>query len=187
MLGDTVGDFLIDLQEQGLNLETLHIIGFSLGAHVSSNAARRIQSQRNITIKRITALDPAGPMFSLIPDLFNLDVGLEPSDAVFVDALHTSLILGETKQIGTADFYANGLFLSLQPGCLLIEVCSHLRAPAYFNESILSCGFTATPLLSDRPAVIYGEHMTTNATGIYYFQTNSNFPFAQGNYTCSTV
>lgn len=64
----------------------------------------------------LLALDAASPLFEFY------DVGLNVSDAVFVDALHTSAgdsilsgKLGVVRPIGHVDFYLNGG--TYQPGC----------------------------------------------------------------------
>ncbi|NWR78135.1 LIPR3 protein, partial [Centropus unirufus] len=59
----------------------IHIIGHSLGAHTAGEAGRRIQG-----VRRITGLDPAGPCFEGTPPLVRLD----PSDANFVDIIHSN-------------------------------------------------------------------------------------------------
>jgi len=59
-------------------------------------------------------LDPAGPGFEPIPLITN---HLEPSDALFVDVIHTNPgILGYVQPTGTVDFYPNGINPN-QPGC----------------------------------------------------------------------
>lgn len=41
---------------------------------------------------------------------------LDENDAQFVDIIHTTVLLGQYKQIGNIDFYPNGAE-KLQPGC----------------------------------------------------------------------
>ncbi|XP_071811294.1 pancreatic triacylglycerol lipase-like [Apostichopus japonicus] len=140
--------------------QTWHIIGHSLGAHVSGYAGER---QNNLG--RITGMDPAGPYF----EDTDLVVRLDPTDAMFVDAIHTdtdpiyTIGLGILQPVGHVDFYVNGG--RQQPGCdagLLERIifddgslwdagvqfvaCNHLRSYEYFTESILSansCPFEA--------------------------------------------
>nr|CAD7414454.1 unnamed protein product [Timema poppensis] len=57
-----------------------HLVGHSLGAHICSYAANNITG-----VARITALDPAQPLF----EGFDNDVHIDPSDALFVEVLHT--------------------------------------------------------------------------------------------------
>lgn len=58
-----------------------------------------------------TGLDPAGPLFNF------LEVHLSPSDARFVDIIHTDFgFYGISKNMGTVDFFPNG-GRRIQPGC----------------------------------------------------------------------
>ncbi|XP_073210889.1 pancreatic lipase-related protein 3-like [Lepidochelys kempii] len=90
----------------------IHIIGHSLGAHVAGDAGRRIRG-----IKRITGLDPAGPLFEGTPPKVRLD----PTDARFVDVIHSNAAqfptvgAGIVNTSGHLDFYPNGG--SIMPGC----------------------------------------------------------------------
>jgi pimeloyl-ACP methyl ester carboxylesterase len=59
--------------EHGLRPEDVHLIGHSLGAHLSAYAAERVPN-----IGRITALDPAEPYFQGM----GTQVRLDPSDAL---------------------------------------------------------------------------------------------------------
>ncbi|GFS11190.1 pancreatic lipase-related protein [Elysia marginata] len=163
------------LQEKGLHLYDLHLIGHSLGAHVSSYVGRLMNSN----IGRITGLDPAGPWF----DTFGVGARLDPSDAKYVDVIHSNGDFlnfyggfGLLKQCGHVDFYPNGG--KKQPGCtdgvgggsetllgsffsgttedveeavLSAIGCSHGRAYEIFIESIKlagSCEFRAFPCSS---------------------------------------
>jgi pimeloyl-ACP methyl ester carboxylesterase len=82
-----------------------HCIGHSLGSHVCGYAGARIPG-----MGRISGLDPAGPYFENTPAIVRLD----PTDALFVDALHSDgtanllLGLGMMQDIGHVDFYPNG-------------------------------------------------------------------------------
>lgn len=63
-------------------------------------------------LSRITGLDPAMPGFAFVSDENKLD----PSDANFVDIIHTNAFLqGKVERCGHVDFYMNGGVL--QPGC----------------------------------------------------------------------
>lgn len=59
--------------EHGLRPEDVHLIGHSLGAHLSAYASERVPN-----IGRITALDPAEPYFQGM----GTQVRLDPSDAL---------------------------------------------------------------------------------------------------------
>ncbi|XP_068244011.1 pancreatic triacylglycerol lipase-like [Palaemon carinicauda] len=136
----------------------VHIIGHSLGAHAAGYAGERIKG-----LGRITGLDPAEPMFQDMP----LRVRLDPSDAKFVDVIHTDsdsiffLGLGLEQPSGHVDFYPNGG--RSQPGCLhpirasisvlaqgidfatgmtpeqkVYATCSHSRSTQLFIDSVVT-------------------------------------------------
>lgn len=62
----------------------LHFIGLSLGAHIVGQAANLLRQKDNITVDRVTGLDPAEPCFETRNAL-----RLKSSDARFVDVIHT--------------------------------------------------------------------------------------------------
>ncbi|KAK1164314.1 inactive pancreatic lipase-related protein 1-like [Acipenser oxyrinchus oxyrinchus] len=128
----------------------VHLVGHSLGSHIAGEAGKRIPG-----IARITGLDPAEPYFQNTP----AEVRLDPTDALFVDVIHTdasclipSVGLGMMQAAGHLDFYPNGG--EYMPGCsknMLSTVldldgiwegttnfvaCNHNRAIKYFTESI---------------------------------------------------
>ncbi|XP_067399582.1 pancreatic lipase-related protein 3-like, partial [Emydura macquarii macquarii] len=128
----------------------IHIIGHSLGAHAAGDVGRRIRG-----IKRITGLDPAGPFFQGTPPIVRLD----PSDARFVDVIHSNAAqfpivgLGMVNATGHLDFYPNGG--SIMPGCInliipagrkdqeaylkgnILPTCHHSRSHQFYFHSIL--------------------------------------------------
>ncbi|XP_053535672.1 pancreatic triacylglycerol lipase [Ictalurus punctatus] len=148
------------------NPENVHIIGHSLGAHMAAEAGRRTPG-----LGRITGLDPAEPYFQGCPPLVRLD----PSDALFVDVIHTDTLpmipclgLGMSEAVGHLDFYPNGG--ESMPGCKsmlgcekninseTVDIdgiwegirdffgCNHLRAYKYYSHSILNPkGFLGYP------------------------------------------
>ncbi|XP_036591713.1 inactive pancreatic lipase-related protein 1-like [Trichosurus vulpecula] len=141
----------------------IHIIGHSLGAHAAGEAG-----QRTPGLSRITGLDPAESSFEGAPE----EVRLDPSDALFVDVIHTdaaplipNLGFGTTQPVGHLDFFPNGG--EEMPGCkknILSQIvdidgiwsgtrdfvaCNHLRSYKYYSDSILNPdGFTAFPCAS---------------------------------------
>lgn len=129
-------------------LDNIHLVGFSLGAHVVGFLGREVQEQiKNDDgspkkVGRITGLDPAGVFIE------NLKGNrIDRSDAGLVDIIHTSH-LAFPRALGHVDFYPAGG--KQQPGCPWtgsdFEMCSHMRAKEYFRESIVpdSTKFTAS-------------------------------------------
>ncbi|XP_066968509.1 pancreatic triacylglycerol lipase-like isoform X2 [Macrobrachium rosenbergii] len=107
LVGLEIAYFIGWLQENlGLNPADVHIIGHSLGAHVAGYAGERTPG-----LGRITGLDPAEPFFQYLPETVRLD----PSDANFVDVIHTdseSIFnigqgFGLRQPVGHLDFYPN--------------------------------------------------------------------------------
>lgn len=108
-----VGNFLCSLsRQQRIRLSSMHLVGHSLGGQMSGLIGQHTQEYCGVSIGRITALDPAGPLFQGRDQ----DERLDKSDALFVDVMHTNqLELGYYGDCGDADFYVNcGI---LQPGC----------------------------------------------------------------------
>lgn len=120
-IGNAIGDFLHGLvRADKLELDEVHLIGHSLGAHLAGYVGQRIQYRTDgLKLFRITGLDAAGPGFLGFPEDGRLDV----SDALFVDAIHTNGgQFGYPQDYGDVDFYPNcGLF---QPGCLDFDVAN---------------------------------------------------------------
>lgn len=127
--------FLKNMHNDGFPLSSVHLIGFSLGAHVAGIAGKSVQKHLNRKLERITALDPARPCFSR-PSQYRLDKG----DAKFVQVLHTSAgVLGLEVPLGHMDVYANGV-LTKQPECsdrsISLE-CDHAQAWKLFSASVM--------------------------------------------------
>lgn len=88
----------IFLAQAQIGPESIHVVGHSLGAHIATHVGRCfdgaidryvdefISSNRQLTnLCRMTALDPAGPLFTP----FTTDA-LSKYDFQFVDSIHTS-------------------------------------------------------------------------------------------------
>lgn len=138
---------LIETHRNTLSVDQVHIVGFSLGGQIAGFFGRHFKQTTGKLIPRITALDPAGPLFD------NTNVCLSDKDARFVDVIHTSggeaIVVGELgidRPVGHVDFYPNGG--KMQPGCKPLDIpCDHFRAPAYFLESLRNkeCRFVSNP------------------------------------------
>ena len=74
-------------------VQDFHIIGHSLGAHIAGYTGEKLIDLEQGKLGRITALDPAQPLFQDMPEFVRLD----PGDAEFVDVIHTdakSILVG---------------------------------------------------------------------------------------------
>ncbi|XP_051893854.1 lipoprotein lipase-like isoform X2 [Pristis pectinata] len=144
----------------------MHLIGYSLGAHVAGFAGSRVTNK----LGRITGLDPAGPVFEGL----HAQERLSPDDATFVDVLHTftreslGMSIGIRQPVGHVDIYPNGG--SFQPGCDLQKAvnniamygiyafseavkCEHERSIHLFIDSLLH---------EDQPCIAFrcGSHQS---------------------------
>ncbi|XP_027887691.1 lipase member H-like isoform X1 [Xiphophorus couchianus] len=203
-VADNLTAFIKMMQEHGTSLSAIHMIGVSLGAHISGFVGANLNS----SIGRITALDPAGPTFTGKPPEMRLD----PTDAQFVDALHTDIdFLGFRAPLGHIDFYANGG--TDQPGCPKTVLspggyfkCDHQRSVLLFMDTINeACPSPAFPC-SSYEDFLDGRCMSCDRFGEagcpvfgydvirwkdvlnrlsqtkYYFNTNSDSPYCLTNY-----
>jgi len=181
-------EFLVDNRVTALS--QIHMIGHSLGAHVCGFTGAGLLVGR---LPRITASDPALPLFGSAPDSGRID----PTDAVFVDVIHTAggflweggLAFIEPR--GDVDFYPNGG--TKQPGCTgipeIVGACSHARSYEYFSESVrdgesfTGCKCSTWEHFNDcacEDMAKMGEGTPTSARGFYHVHTNSKAPFGQG-------
>lgn len=141
--------FMDEMLINGASLDSIHMIGVSLGAHISGLVGQMFGGQ----LGRITGLDPAGPLYRGKPPSERLD----PTDAQFVDVIHSDTDgLGYADALGHVDFYPNGG--TDQPGCpptvfagLKYFKCDHQRSVFLFMASLKkSCNITAYPCESYR-------------------------------------
>lgn len=171
----------------GADTRDIHLVGFSLGAHVVGLAGRHVKSGQ---IKHVTGLDPAQVLFTKSGP----DARLDASHAEWVDVLHTSGgYLGFSSPLGDRDFYPNKGEWS-QPGCPwdYAAVCSHRRAYYYYGEAIRNHGrgFTAVycPSYDDyergeckameNTTLPLGLNSFDNPVkGSFYLETNPEEPF----------
>ncbi|XP_034665175.1 uncharacterized protein LOC117899339 isoform X5 [Drosophila subobscura] len=177
-------DFLV--LEYGMSLDTLEVVGFSLGAHVAGHTAKQVKSGE---VGKVVGLDPAMPLISYS----NTAKRLSSDDAKYVESIHTAGgTMGFTKPIGKAAFYVNGG--KSQPGCGLdiTGSCAHTRAVTYYVESLLWNNFPTKRCDTYKEAnknacgdkyssVLMGA--TVNifvAEGIFYVPVNKESPFGLG-------
>lgn len=114
-LGPKMAEVILDWFDEGLNVDTFHLVGHSLGGQMCGVIGRSVykKTRRETQVLRISALDPAFPGF--YPSLGTPAVN--KNDARFVDIIHTDAWLyGIPIATGHADFWPNS-GKSLQPGC----------------------------------------------------------------------
>ncbi|XP_066146072.1 phospholipase A1-like [Euwallacea fornicatus] len=186
---------MVGLIPLGMNPQTMHVIGFSLGAHVSGLAGNNLRKTLGASFYRITGLDPALPFFATLKNDWKLD----KSDADFVDVIHTSAgTFGKLEATGHVDFYVNGG--SLQPACQSKKyppLCSHIMAGLYFSESIRNSVLGGNSFIArkcdnivnyvlglcngiENNMAIMGENVYYLTRGIYYLETADQPPYALG-------
>ncbi|XP_068156813.1 phospholipase A1-like [Drosophila tropicalis] len=186
--GAKVGDMINYLQDShGMSLDTLEVIGHSLGAHVSGYAAKTVGEGR---IHAIVGLDPALPLFSYDSP----NKRLNSADAWYVESIQTNGgTLGFLKPIGKGAFYPNGG--KTQPGCGLdlTGACSHGRSVTYYAEAVtednfgtIKCGDYEAAVANQCGSTYSSVRMgaATNAymvDGDYYVPVNSEAPFGKIN------
>ncbi|XP_065070130.1 pancreatic lipase-related protein 2-like isoform X2 [Rhopilema esculentum] len=144
LVGAQIGYLIAMLHsETGLPFSKVHVVGYSLGGQVAGYAGTYLRKMGH-KLGRITALDPAAPLF----EHEDIEVRIDKSDAEFVDVIHTNTQkvavatgIGMATPAGHIDFYVNGG--GRQPGCLDLDdgvskifSCSHQRSYMLFIESI---------------------------------------------------
>ncbi|KAL0901750.1 hypothetical protein ABMA27_006928 [Loxostege sticticalis] len=181
-VGDHLGDFLDWLiRQHGGNWNNVHLVGFSLGAHVVGNAGRRVGGRPS----RVTGLDPAGPRFGGNSNRLQRNAGR------YVEAIHTDgRALGIMDPSGDTDFYPNG-GRHPQPGCsggITQTSCSHSRAPELFAASVRYNRFDGRRCNDLRQAENVNcsggslrmgnrEFNKSGSAGLYALRTGANWPF----------
>lgn len=134
--------FILHLEDLGIHLDNVTLIGHSLGGQVAGIAGGHTGGK----LGTIYALDPAGPMFTQ-PMVMRESFRLDPSDAQFVQAIYTTrYMLGSGIDVGHQNFYPNG-GLNPQPPCITpigraeeltpgLLACSHNIANTYFRFAL---------------------------------------------------
>jgi alpha-beta hydrolase superfamily lysophospholipase len=91
-VGYIIRDFIIDIVQKYNQdfLQILHVIGHSLGGQAAGFAGQRVITKLGRKIARISGLDVASPLFE-IPINRPPDLRLSPTDADFIDLIHTQL------------------------------------------------------------------------------------------------
>jgi len=139
-----VGKLIEEMVKLGADLDAFWLVGHSLGAHTMGFVGSNVPG-----IGRVTGLDPAEPYF----EGHHMDARLDPSDATFVDVVHTdvnsifAMGFGSAEPMGHVDYYPNGGHD--QPGCDIgitdinsiagakqYVVCNHERSYKILIEAI---------------------------------------------------
>lgn len=194
-IGDLLGMALKNLVEKYRHiLPRIHLIGHSLGAQICGTAGRYLTRNTvgNLTLPRISGLDPASPCFYDKEHYEEELITLSRNDADWVDLIHSNPgIFGRAAADGHVDFYANGVHE--QNGCGIDFICSHNRAWAYYAETVFrgnernllasKCSGGRTNLdwttCKNEPVHPMGYLAKKGAIeeGVYYLKTNSTCPY----------
>ncbi|CAB3239792.1 unnamed protein product [Arctia plantaginis] len=176
-VGQHLGNFLVWLiNTGGGNWNNVHLVGFSLGAHVVGVAGRQAGGRPS----RVTGLDPAGPGWNTNNNALNRNSGR------YVEAIHTDgRKLGIMTAIANADFYPNG-GRHPQPGCSS-SPCSHGRAPELFASTVgynRHVGRQCVNLAQAEISACTGASLNMgngivnkNGNGIFGLRTANRWPF----------
>ncbi|KAI5639760.1 lipase domain-containing protein [Phthorimaea operculella] len=157
-VGYALGEFINWIVNiMGASYDKIHLVGFSLGAHLVGCAGREAKG----LVKRITGLDPAGLLWK------NDENRLQNTDARYVEVIHTNAgFYGFSDRCGHADFYPNGG--SGMPGCWL-NACSHSRAYEYLAASLMY-----TKRFVARECEDMNDMKRNNCDGVPYYMGNVN-------------
>ncbi|XP_023950156.2 lipase member H-A [Bicyclus anynana] len=192
-VGKHTAKMLVQLTNSGLDPKKLEIVGLSLGGQTASFIAKNYRDLTNVTIARITGLDPAGPCFrNLGPD-----ERIDKSDADFVDIISTNIDgFGMAAPVGHVNFYVNGG--EFQPGDVMwvfcTVLCSHIRSYTLWMSALknpnsfiaIQCDsvqqardkkcFDRTPLVTN----VMGLNVDKSKEGIFYLATDYAYPYYLG-------
>jgi pancreatic triacylglycerol lipase len=187
--GEVTAQFLRFMQNYGLNLNNVYIIGHELGAHVAGFAGKHT----NGAINTIFGTDPAGRSFNLE----NTEDRLAPGDAQYVETIVTSGgNIGLMGHSGHTSFFPNGG--TSQPGCGIdfSSSCASERSNLFLAESIIqgmsrffamNCqsmqeinNGVCTPSGPGRRMGGEPSLQGSGANGVYRVNTNDASPFGQG-------
>lgn len=163
-------------------------IGYSLGAHACGFAGKYFKGK----LGRISAIDPAGPLFKFQPRANRLAW----TDAEKVDCIYTTWFIGIESPICKQNFYFNLDFN--QPQCFFFDlICSHLQGVFYYANTIKDtpgCHFRASrcasatayrfnqcPCTPPNNCIQAGFHADKYAQyhGTFYLTTKTNSPYCK--------
>ncbi|XP_069355932.1 lipase member I-like [Maniola hyperantus] len=185
-IGHKLGQVLADIVQYGQDPSLIHIIGYSLGAHIAGFAGKQFHVLTGKLIGRISGLDPAGPCFNHISSALRL----KHTDAMYVDVMHTDAgVFGIKAAIGHKDYYPNSG--SMQPNCLRTS-CSHARPGCCIAESVVNpFAFPARGARDldafKKEGLLFFSYMgfqsraePAGSNGLYFLQTGGKYPYGLG-------
>ncbi|KAK5644471.1 hypothetical protein RI129_005771, partial [Pyrocoelia pectoralis] len=160
-----VSEFLYILNNTyNFQIECMHLIGVSFGAHIAGMVGNLLKVKYNYTLGRITGLDPLGAGYNCVTCK---SLRLNKGDAKFVDVIHTNPgRIGELRRVGDIDFYVNWPYYWSYKADLNFNTCSSVRSAALYAESVRYQNFRAT---SCHSLVGFSECFPTDHTymGLY--------------------
>ncbi|KAG5667994.1 hypothetical protein PVAND_015951 [Polypedilum vanderplanki] len=193
-LAEGISTALIQLLENAFPADDLNLVGFGLGAQLIARVSRRIQerSNRRFIVGRLTGLEPIQ-----LGMISGNNIGrLGPSDAAFVESIHTEgNQLGDHGSRGHIWFMVNGG--QTQPMCDQTlpgnrAECSHIFVLNIWAESVraispvfpaLACNAWAqflSGVCNTNPIAHMGRsHPNTALRGSYFLQTNMQPPWSR--------
>nr|XP_014273345.1 lipase member H-like [Halyomorpha halys] len=187
-VAEYAGMTILKILDEGVSeIDKIHVIGHSLGAHVAGLIGGYVRSAGRGLVARVTGLDPAKPLFEMIR---GEDSRLDQGDGKFVDVIHTCIGLSYAENLGHVDFYPNGGYCT-QPGCVSYinpvstAGCAHAKAYHWYIDSIyhrkafpaVKCDTYVTYELGkcdDNELAYMGAYTSHKARGSYYLTTNNN-------------
>ncbi|KAK5650319.1 hypothetical protein RI129_001348 [Pyrocoelia pectoralis] len=186
----------------GFQVESMHLIGHSFGAHLAGIVGNRFKQNYGFTVGRITGLDPLGGEYNCITCK---SLRLNKGDASFVDIIHTNPGgYGVIEPIGDQDFYVNCQSLRtkewktrevIQPACqdakdkglVVTDRCSSRVSCVLFAESIIynnflgkSCSIASIIGCFPVSYAYMGEYARKARYDIYYVETKAEPPYGLG-------
>ncbi|XP_077295056.1 endothelial lipase-like [Arctopsyche grandis] len=188
-IGKRLGNVLSQFYKSKFNMDTLDLVGHSLGAQILGFAGKSYLKSTGKLLPRITALDVAAVCFKGL----NNDERLFKGDAEFVQVLHTNAGgMGMRVPVGDIDFYINGG--NNQPplfGLICLWTCSHNRAVDIWkfavenqNKFVGTQCFNLKEIDRDRcfkkgrKTAILGPDADPKIKGMYYVKTTNRAPFS---------
>ncbi|KAJ1528982.1 hypothetical protein ONE63_007349 [Megalurothrips usitatus] len=133
-VSDRMAEMVNSVLSIGARSSCIHLVGHSLGAHISAFTCRKAKEPCGW----LTGLDPAGPMFFCA----NANCRFNASDCVFNEAIHTSKTFGTFQAVAQCDLLVNRgvqpFTLSPQPGCVndVSGLCAHFYAITLYVYAI---------------------------------------------------